>query len=56
MLLNARSHFAMLLKGLPARSAAGKAALRAVFGLSNNQPPPPPPPTFLLLDRPGAAS
>ncbi len=42
MLLNARSHIAMLLKGLPARSAAGKASLRAVFGLSNNHPPPPP--------------
>ena len=38
MLSNARSHIAMLLKGLPARSAAGKAALRAVFGLSNNPP------------------
>ena len=40
MLLNARSHIAMLLKGLPARSAAGRAALRAVFGLSNTPPPP----------------
>ena len=30
----------MLLKGLPARSVAGKASLRAVFGLSNNPPPP----------------
>ena len=38
MLLNARSHIAMLLKGLPALSAAGKASLRTVFGLSNNPP------------------
>ena len=38
MLSNARSHIAMLLKGLPARSATGKAALRAVLGLSNFTP------------------
>ena len=38
LLSNARSHVAMLLKGLPARSASGRAALRAVFGLSNTPP------------------
>ena len=49
-----RFRFASMLRGLPGR-AAGKAAIRAVLGLSNFTPPPPPT-ILLLLDRPGAAS
>ena len=40
-----------------ARATAGKAALQAVFGLSNSTPlSAPPPPTFPLPELPGAAS
>ena len=36
-MFHSRFRFASMLRGLPGR-AAGKAAIRAVFGLSNNPP------------------